>query len=246
MSFLKKALERGLTLPNVSSYLSLEIMRRWGACTGTLRLRLKAALLGVQLGRGVTAHGPVALMRWPGSRIVIGDNVHFISSWRRASAAALAHPVRLRVFGSKASISLGDGCELSGSSITCRSTSVTLGRKVLLAPNVIIVDSDFHAPWPAEARQSEPGIERDRPVVIGDYAWIGMNSIILKGVTIGRGAIIGAGSVVTRDIPANAVACGAPARVVRIVSEDMVAQERTGRNTDSTPAAQDIQDRENA
>ena len=80
---------------------------------------------------------------------------------------------------------------------------------------MIIVDSDFHAPWPVSERPLNPGLENDRPVRIGDGAWIGMHSIILKGVTIGDGAIIGAGSVVTRDIPANAVACGSPARVVR-------------------------------
>lgn len=222
--FWKKALERGLTFPNVASYLSLEVMRRWGAVTGTLRLRLKAALLGIELGPNVSAHGPVGLMRWPGSRIAIADGVHFISSWRRATAAALAHPVRLRTFGPKAEILLGEGCELSGSSITCRSTSITLGKQVLLAPNVVIVDSDFHAPWPAETRSSKPGMERDKPVTIGDYAWIGMNSIILKGVSIGRGAIIGAGSVVTRDIPDNALACGVPAKVVRVVSDEEIVE----------------------
>ena len=87
---------------------------------------------------------------------------------------------------------------------------------MLVAPDVIIVDSDFHAPWPMESRSTDPGLENDRPVVIEDYAWIGMRSIILKGVTIGRGAIVGAGSVVTRDIPPFAVACGSPARVVKI------------------------------
>ena len=56
------------------------------------------------------------------------------------------------------------------------------------------------------------------PVVVGDKAWIGFNVSILKGVTIGEGAVIGACSVVTRDIPAYAVAVGNPARVVRRLS----------------------------
>lgn len=213
--FLKKALERGLTLPNVASYVSLQTLRLFGAALGSLRLALKARLLGVEFGSNVRAHGPVGLMRWPGSRIVLGDNVQMISSWRRATASALSHPVRLRTFAPGACISIGSGCELSGTSITCRSTSITLGKDVLIAPDVIIVDSDFHAPWPVEQRKTDPGLERDRPVVIGDGAWIGMRRIILKGVSIGEGAIIGAGSVVTRDVPANAVACGVPARVVR-------------------------------
>ena len=201
MELLRKALERGLTPANVLAWASLEAMRRFGAGFGTLRLRLKARLLGVELGRGVTAHGPVGLLRWPGGSIRIGAGVSLISSWRRATASALAWPVRLRVFGPGAFIDIGEGAELSGTSITARSTAVRVGRRVLIAPNCVIVDSDFHAPWPPESRASAPGLERDAPVTIGDHAWLGMGCIVLKGVTVGEGAIVGAGSVVTRDIP---------------------------------------------
>lgn len=215
MEFLRKARQRGLTPANVVSYLSLQTMRVWGVFWGSLRLRLKAALLGVDTGSNVTAHGPVGLLRWPGSHISIGSKTSLISSWRRATAATLAAPVRLRTFGPGACIELGEGCQLSGTSITARSQKIRLGRQVLVAPNCIITDSDFHAPWPPEARATDPGMERDRPVDIGDYVWIGLNSIILKGVTIGDGAIIGAGSVVTRDVPPFCLAVGVPARVVR-------------------------------
>lgn len=215
MNMLRKALERGLTPANVISYLCLQIMTRWGRFWGTMRLRCKAALVGVSVGQGVSAHGPVGLMRWPGSHISIGAGASLISSWRRATAAALASPVRLRTFGPGARIEVGPGAQLSGTSITARSTVISIGRQVLLAPNCIIVDSDFHAHWPPEARATEPGMEGDRPVTIGDYAWIGLNCIILKGVTIGEGAIIGAGSVVTRDVPPRSLAAGSPARVLR-------------------------------
>lgn len=207
-------MERGLSPANVLSWSALETMRVFGVCWGTMRLRIKAAFLGVELGANVTAHGPVGLLRWPGGRICIGDNTAIISSWRRATACALAFPTRLRVFGPGAAVEIGPGCQLSGASITARSKAVVLGRNVMLAPNCIIVDSDFHAPWPPERRQLDPGLENDAGVSIGDYAWVGMNSIILKGVSIGEGAVIGAGSVVTRDVPANCVACGAPARIM--------------------------------
>lgn len=215
MNMLRKALDRGLTPANVISWGSVELMRCCGLFWGTVRLRLKARLLGVELGRGVTAHGPVGLLRWPGGVIRVGAGASLISSWRRATASCLAWPVRLRVFGPGAVIDIGEGAQLSGTSITARSTSISIGRKALLAPNCVIVDSDFHAPWPPEARADSPGTERDAAVRIGDYAWVGMQSIILKGVTIGEGALVGAGSVVTSDIPPGCLAAGAPARVLR-------------------------------
>lgn len=214
MKFLQKAKNIGLHPAAILSWLSLRLMTLAGAGFGSFRLRIKAFLLGVELGPGVKAHGPVGLLRWPGGHISIGANVSIISSWRRATAAALNHPTRLRVFGSGV-ITIGRGCELSGASITARSTSVTLGKHVMLGPNCVIVDSDFHAPWPAETRHMDPGMERDAPVIIGDHVWLGMNCIVLKGVTIGEGAIIGAGSVVCRDVPPRCVACGTPARIVK-------------------------------
>lgn len=216
MNFFAKARQRGLSASNVMSWLGIRSQSIFSGIFGTFALRVKARLFGVKLGRNVTAYGPVCLMRWPGGRIEIGGNVQIVSSWRRATACPLAFPTRMRVFGPGAAIEIGDGCQLSGTSICARSTTIRLGKGVLLAPNCIIVDSDFHAPWPARKRAISPGLERDAPVNIGDYAWIGMNVIILKGVNIGSGAIIGAGSVVTRDIPENCVACGNPCKQVRI------------------------------
>lgn len=214
MNIFQKALARGLTLPNIISWTSLESMRVFGAFFGTLRLYCKAKLFGVEVGKGISAHGPVGLMRWPGGKISIGDKVSMISSWRRASACALATPVRLRVFGPGAAISIGAESQLSGTSITARSTHIEIGRRVLIAPNCIISDSDFHAHWPAEERIYNAGLEKDRPVKISDYVWIGMNCIILKGSEIGTGAIIGAGSLVNGKIPPMCVAAGVPAKIV--------------------------------
>ena len=224
MHILHKARQRGVTPANVMAWASLELMRLWGQVWGTARLRCKARLLGVELGRGVRAHGPVGLLRWPGGRIRIGTGVSLVSSWRRATAASLKAPVRLRVFGPGACIEIGEGAQLSGVSITARSTTISIGRQVLLAPNCVIVDSDFHAHWPPEARIHEPGYEGDAPVSIGDYAWIGMEAIILKGVRIGEGAIIGAGSVVTRDVPPRCLAAGNPARVIRSLAPNESAE----------------------
>lgn len=221
MDFFTKARQRGLNLGNIFSWLGIKSWFLASRISGTLALRLKACLFGVELGHNVAAFGNVALMRWPGGRISIGNKVQFVSSWRRTTACSLAFPVRLRVFGPGSAIEIGDGCQLNGTSITARSTVIRLGKGVLLGPNCIITDSDFHAHWPPQDRCELPGYENDAPVRIGDYAWVGLNVIILKGVTIGNGAIIGAGSVVTRDIPANYLACGNPCRPLRNLANEV-------------------------
>lgn len=212
---LKKIRSCGLTPQNVLSYAAIRMSNALCGLWGRVRLRVKAALLGVEVGRGVRCCGPVILGRWPGSRIRIGHNVSIISTAERATAAAIYAPTRLRTHGSGACIELAEGVELTGVSITARSTSIRIGKHAMLAPNCVIVDSDFHAHWPPERRSLDPGLEHDAPVHIGDNVWIGMSCIILKGVSIGEGAIVAAGSVVTRSVPPRVLAAGVPARVVR-------------------------------
>lgn len=111
-------------------------------------------------------------------------------------------------------ISIGDhvainrGCELYASFLVA-SGYITLGNHVTLSPNVKMytIGHDY-------SRLGLPDIAG--PIVVGDYAWIGGNSIVLPGVTIGEGAVIGAGSVVTRDIPPYSVAVGNPAKVIKM------------------------------
>lgn len=212
---LRKARARGLSLPNIVAYCTIKGSALLAGWWGITRLRCKARLFGVHLGNNVRCAGPVILARWPGSEIRIGNGASFISTSQRATAANIYAPVRLRTHGPEARITLEEGVELSGTSITARSTHIHIGKHVLFAPNCCVVDSDFHAHWPPEKRHCEPGYERDAPVTIGDYAWIGLGVIILKGVTIGEGAIIAAGSVVARSIPPRTLAAGVPARVIK-------------------------------
>jgi maltose O-acetyltransferase len=92
---------------------------------------------------------------------------------------------------------------------------VYIGNNVLLAPKVQIYTA-YH-PLDAEVRRS--GLEMAAPITIGDDVWIGGGAIICPGVNIGNNTTIGAGSVVTKDIPANVVAVGNPCRVVREVQK---------------------------
>ena len=186
----------------------------WSGVWGTLALRCKAALFGVDCGHGVRAAGAVILARWPKSRIRIGAGASLVSCSRRATATAVT-PVRLKTLGPDAAIVLEQGVELSGVSIAARSQTIRVGAYTLIAPGCVLVDSDFHAHWPPERRHIDPGYERDAGIDIGDHVWIGMHCRILKGVRIGRGSIVAAGSVVTHDLPANCLAAGVPARVVK-------------------------------
>lgn len=212
---IEKARDLGFTLQDVLSWAAIQVQRQFSASWGTIALRLKAYLWGIELGKGVKACGPVILGRWPGSQIRIGEGCSLVSSSRRSTASTLAAPVRLRTFSSQARIELATGVELSGTSIACRSTSITIGHHTLIGPDCAIMDADFHALLPANTRHIEPGLDRDAPVHIGSHVWIGLRCTILKGAHIGDNAVIGAGSVVTGVIPPNCIAAGVPARVVR-------------------------------
>ena len=98
-------------------------------------------------------------------------------------------------------------------SLACR---VTIGRNCLLASEVSIRDNDGHPQDPERRLQGQPiSAEGARPVTIGDNVWLGRGCQILKGVTIGNNSVVGMGSLVNKDVPANCVAAGNPAKVIR-------------------------------
>lgn len=91
-----------------------------------------------------------------------------------------------------------------------------IGSYVMFAPNVVISTTGH----PLHPSFRDKGAQFSLPVVIKDHVWIGSNVTIMPGVTIGENSVIGAGSVVTKDIPANVVACGVPCRVMREITEE--------------------------
>ena len=93
---------------------------------------------------------------------------------------------------------------------------VSVGNNVMLAPNVSI----YTAGHPLHPDSRNSGYEYGLPVTIGDNVWIGGNVVLLPGVTVGSNSVIGAGSVVSRDIPEWVVAVGSPCRVVRRITEE--------------------------
>jgi acetyltransferase-like isoleucine patch superfamily enzyme len=95
-------------------------------------------------------------------------------------------------------------------------SEVSIGAHVLVANRVVMNGYDGHPLDPlARSRNEPPGPEGAGPIRLEDYCWIGNDVMILKNVTIGRGAVVAAGSIVTRDVPALTVVAGIPARHIR-------------------------------
>lgn len=116
-------------------------------------------------------------------------------------------------------IHIGEGTLIEPRVHIAAATKLTIGRHVLFASNVFVTDHDHGFLNPALPVSQQPLIVA--PTRIDDWCWLGENAVVLKGVTIGRGAVIGANSVVTRDIPPFAIAAGAPARVLRMRPQEM-------------------------
>jgi acetyltransferase-like isoleucine patch superfamily enzyme len=118
--------------------------------------------------------------------------------------------------GRDAQVNVGNFCTLVGAIVRAE-REVSIGDYVFVAHEVVITDSEEAAAGHLQsgARRLPPSNCEPRPVRIGNDVWIGMRAVILAGVTIGDGAIIGAGAVVTQDVPARCTASGNPARIVR-------------------------------
>jgi acetyltransferase-like isoleucine patch superfamily enzyme len=150
---------------------------------------------GVDGGRGLAAESDVRIVRLdPSTRVVVGDGV------------LMSHGVRLHLREPGARIEIGAGSFLNYRTELVAHQRVSIGRGCLLAWDVQVLDSDSH---PVDDRP------QTAPVVLGDRVWIGCRATVLKGVTIGDGAVVAAGSVVVSDVPARALVGGNPARVLR-------------------------------
>jgi len=167
--------------------------------------RMMARIWGIDLGVGCSFRGLPLLRRMPGSTIRLGKRCVF-NSRSEYNRIGINHACILSTLRDEAVIVIGDECGFSGTTLGCEK-SITLGKRVRCGANTVITDTDWHTDDP---RTSPP-----EAVVIEDDVWLGLNVVVLKGVTIGKGSIIGANSLVTRSIPAGVMAAGDPAKVLK-------------------------------
>lgn len=176
---------------------------RWRVRNAWILWRIRSRP-GVRLGHGVRVSGS---LRAVGSGCIdIGDGCEF--------AGEAGAPNVLIASGPESEIVIGAGSRLNGAHIQAAS-SIRIGRDCLIA-DCHIMDTDFHSVDPSKRKAGT--VPAARPVVIGDDVWICSRAAILKGVTIGDGAVVGYRAVVRRDVPARAVVIGNPAEVVKILS----------------------------
>lgn len=175
-------------------------------------MRLFFGLHGVAWGTRWRVLGKPMIQRYGRSRIELGDGL-VLRSWAASNPLVPHHPVVLATRNESAIIKIGEDCGFTGTTIVA-AERIEIGDRVQVGANCTIVDTDFH-PLTPEGRQANMAAGRYRSVIIQDDVFIGMNSLILKGVVIGEGSVIGAGSVVARNVPPRTIVAGNPARIVR-------------------------------
>ena len=186
-------------------------LRQLPSLLWSLELRIR----GFQISTPIRLFGHPICSRYPGSFISLGSHVTLDSSVR-ANPLGGSSPCVLRTMTSAARLTLGDRVGLS-SSIIVAGNSVEIGQDTILGAGAMVLDNDFHALGPGFSWLTEYS-KNSKPVKIGRGCFIGARSIILKGVTLGDRVIIGAGSVVTKDVPAFSIAAGNPASVVGTIA----------------------------
>jgi serine acetyltransferase len=137
---------------------------------------------------------------WP---IIIGSGK--VYAGKDVFIRSTAYPVEI-VTNSKGTVHLGNNVVVTCGCILNSTHDISIGDETIIGHHCYMIDSDVHA-WDDKKVQTTP-------IKIGKHVWIGIRVTILKGVTIGDNSIIGAGSVVTHDIPAYTIAAGNPAREI--------------------------------
>jgi acetyltransferase-like isoleucine patch superfamily enzyme len=170
------------------------------------RLMLRLAYWKLRLGRRLQLDGPAFIS--PGTKLEIGRGATLkLGRW-----SWIGHGCKIRVHEGHCEIGaktvMGQECTISAFQ------NVTIGRECILADRVMLIDFD-HGVVEVDRPIRAQGIYK-RDVRVGHNVWVGYGACFLRGATVGDNCVIGTNSVITKDVPANAVVAGAPARVLRM------------------------------
>jgi len=141
--------------------------------------------------------------------IAIGRNFKAVSR-SKSNVLGIFQKVVINTSTRNARITIGNNVGISGATISA-AEEISIGNDVLIGSGALIVDNDSH---PINPQKRQTGKTKARRIEIGSLVFIGARAIVLKGVSVGIGAVIGAGAVVTRNVPAYAIVAGNPALVV--------------------------------
>ncbi|MBL7918676.1 MAG: acyltransferase [Bacteroidia bacterium] len=168
-------------------------------------MRIKLFIFRIPYGKKCMFVGQTFIFKQKNSSIILGNNLTF-RSYPNSNLIGINRNCSLSTLTKEAEIIIGDDCGFSGTVIGSF-IRIELGKNVRCGANTLITDSDWHTD------DVRAGISK--PIKIENNVWLGEGVKVLKGVTIGENSVIGAGSIVTTNIPANVVAAGNPCKVIK-------------------------------
>ena len=172
----------------------------------TFLMRISCFCRGVTIGRKSKFIGLTKIKRGNRNDIVIGKKCTF-RSITTSNLIGINRPCIITSTGPKSSsLTIGNNCGFSGTVVGCF-IKIKIGNNVRCGANTLITDSDWHL--------DDSRLGDAQAITIKDNVFLGVNVTVLKGATIGKNSVIGAGSVVVSDIPPHVTAAGNPCRVVK-------------------------------
>lgn len=186
------------------------LILRFKALLCTTYMYLMCKLKRIEIEKSCVFNGVPYFYRRPTTLISIKKRSIFTSNFI-SNLVGVNRKCIIATHADYAKIEIGEDCGFSGTVIGA-AEYISIGNNVFCGANTLITDFDWHVLDPEHRKTGKPV---SAPIKIHDNVWLGLNVVVLKGVTIGKNSVIGANSLVVRDIPANVVAAGNPCRIIR-------------------------------